>query len=432
MTQINAAWEVIGDQVKRDEYDRTRPQSRAPTTNSMKPQPTASPKSSHHPTPSPQPGTPNDNPPKLEHESEPKPKPNCRRPPQSNKPKSNTPKPQPEPKPEAKSPPHPDYHRPPTPPQPKTTAQNDTSTESCGNAECKKWLDFEKGQEDRIRKGLNSIKLLGGEIHELLVKVVEDSAKLEKAMVYVREASFYFSRKMSEEEKDKLNMECIDAQNAVMIKRLLLKRLKATNWKITDTLSKRSLQEHKRLSDEWTAQEKREEAKKAEAAEKTREKAAARKHKEEKAEKERLRKLWAEQERQRKQEAREEAARQQARAEARKRTEADRAQARPYAEAAAGEKRGKTETRARDDFYRNFVKEVLKKRRAANPEQARSQDRAKAFESCKHKGWWEKVNGRRNCIYCTKTVYRFARRCPSCKIMSCDACRRVLQAGGTP
>ncbi|KAI2476672.1 Chaperone protein DnaJ [Pyrenophora tritici-repentis] len=361
---INAAWEVLGDVEKRQQYDRTRLKPTASTSSSPnppKPSPTASSQQS--------------------------------------------------------------YRSP--PPQPDTTAQDEARAQAASNAKRQEWLNFEKHQEQQIRHCLKVVKPLEAELAALDAKIKENKAKLANDVPYAWNVFAYFKKKLSEKEKNELRKECIDAENATRIKQIPLNRTRAQLQQLRDELVCRKYLEDIRLANEHIEADRKERVRKAKV-EEARLKEQARQQAQQRAE----------------QEVREAAARKEAE---RLRQEQEREMAEYLARVRAAnraaermrQEQAKKQQAEQDAFYKTFAEKVREQKEAKNAEQqqkskVRPKNGAKASGSCKHKGWWDTVEGRRECGYCTATLYKFAQRCPGCGIMSCDACRRVLQAGGTP
>jgi len=269
------------------------------------------------------------------------------------------------------------------------------------------------------------VKPLEADLAALDARIKENRVKLANDEPYAWNMFAYFKKRLSEEEKNGLRKECIDAENATRIKRIPLDRTKAQLQRLRDELARRKEQEDIRIANERSEAEKRESIRRA------------------KAEEARLREQARQQAQQRaEQEARDAAARKEAerfRQEWEREMAEVRARARMAKETAARMKQeqAKRQQAEQDAYNKTFAEKVREQQEAKHSEQKQkskthSRNGAKASGSCKHKGWWIKVEGRQDCGYCTATLYKFAQQCPGCSITSCDACRRVLQAGGTP
>ncbi|EDU49367.1 DnaJ DnaJ-class molecular chaperone with C-terminal Zn finger domain [Pyrenophora tritici-repentis] len=373
---INAAWEVLSDVVKRQEYDRTRPKPTASKSSGpSSPNPNASTGSGPKP--------PN---PTASASSGPKPqKPTAST---SSGPKPAKPSPTTSSEQDDRS----------TPRQPDTTAQDEARAEAASNAKRQEWLNFEKYQEQQIRESVKVVNPLEALLSFLDAKIKENRAKLAANEPNAWSIFSYFKKRLSEEEKGELRKECVDLENVMRIQRISLDKANMQLQELRDELARREAQESVRLSSEKFEAQRRERARKAEAQE-------AR---------------WREQARQ---QAQQRAEREQREAAARKEADRARRERDRDLEEYLARLRAANEAAARNQ------QEQTKKRQA---EQHAEEKRGKTSETCKHKAWWDKIEGRHDCGYCTAILYKFSQRCPGCGIASCDSCRRVLQAGGTP
>ena len=273
--QINAAWEVLGDEVKRKEYDVTHLRPGAAETNPPKPQSTTTPKPNRRsttPSPSPQPSTQKNNPPKTQPEPEPK----------------TTPKPS---------------YQPPSTPQPETTAQEEARAETLSNILRKEWLDFEKHQEDWIRGIQADIKSFERIIVRFRREITRFQSKLKKIRVRLMTKPSYRCRDLDEEEANDLRGWRTTAEHQIKLCQSDIEQRKKRIQQLKEELAKRRYEEYVRLSDEkWRldkarlAKERIRRAKKAEAAEAARE-TAARKDKKERHERKQRQRARAEEER---------------------------------------------------------------------------------------------------------------------------------------
>ena len=94
-------------------------------------------------------------------------------------------------------------------------------------------------------------------------------------------------------------------------------------------------------------------------------------------------------------------------AEARRREAEERAEAvRRAEEAAAAQKARKAREKARDGWSGLAAKR----------------------STCRHEGWWPKVEGRQLCSKCHAFQNRFALQCPGCSMVACAGCQKVLRS----
>ncbi|EQL03090.1 chaperone protein [Ophiocordyceps sinensis CO18] len=52
---------------------------------------------------------------------------------------------------------------------------------------------------------------------------------------------------------------------------------------------------------------------------------------------------------------------------------------------------------------------------------------ATSTTKCKHRGWWQRIDGRSLCEHCGVWQSKFALRCPGCQVMACASCRKVMK-----
>ena len=91
--------------------------------------------------------------------------------------------------------------------------------------------------------------------------------------------------------------------------------------------------------------------------------------------------------------------------------------------AAAAEERRRREAEARAEAVRK-TEEAAKK--------APKHRSGRATQStCRHDGWWPKVEGRQLCGKCNTFQNRFLLQCPGCKMVACASCQKSLRGGGT-
>ena len=104
--------------------------------------------------------------------------------------------------------------------------------------------------------------------------------------------------------------------------------------------------------------------------------------------------------------------------------EAREAQERVRTAAAASERR-RREAEARAESVRR-AEEAAKKARNTNHRSGRATQ-----STCRHDGWWPKVEGRQLCGKCDTFQNRFLLQCPGCKMVACASCQKSLRGGGT-
>lgn len=66
-------------------------------------------------------------------------------------------------------------------------------------------------------------------------------------------------------------------------------------------------------------------------------------------------------------------------------------------------------------------------RRAAEEAAATAAAAKKSQSTCRHDGWWPKVEGMQLCSTCRTVQNRFALQCPRCKIVACASCQKGLR-----
>ncbi|KAL7775491.1 hypothetical protein CFE70_009334 [Pyrenophora teres f. teres 0-1] len=278
------------------------------------------------------------------------------------------------PKATSTDPPTPGYR--PPPPPPNTAAEEQARAEALSKAKRQEWLDYEKQQEQKIHEYRNIVKLLETEILALTSKIDENKAKLAES---------------SPQKIPDLNMDTINASNAIRIKQAYLDKETARLKRLGNELEYRQACEEARLALEqhfakhaWASQTR---AARATAEHEMQERAR-------RQQSERFQK-WQAQEQERK----------------RKRKQ----------EETAGSGVGEQQ---------NTAQEPERKTRA-RPKSTQAAAFA-AFCKCRHKGWWAKVETQRACGYCARECTRILLKCPGCQVVACDMCRRVLVTGGTP
>ncbi|KAL1800734.1 hypothetical protein ACET3X_001076 [Alternaria dauci] len=339
---INAAWEILGDTNKRAEYDRSRPQPKAPSSGSRPgPQPASTPQSKYQ-----------------------------------------------------------------APPRPDTTAQDEARAQAESDRKRREWLEFERYQEEHIRRSQNIIKPLQAEVDRLNATIDENRARLANDVPYTWNIFAFLSKRLSDEEKNAIRMASINADNAIRIKQIPLEKAKAQLRQLQDYLAQRRVQEEKRIAAE--------EARKAE-----RERLAA----------------------ERAYEAlRRERARQQAEQDKAAQEAAERFRQEQAKQARESAERDKKERAAREARWKAYEEEAERVRQERVRKQAADrEERSKRFNerntwsaNCNHKRWWNKVEGHHICAHCTRPLFKFAEQCPGCNTIACASCRQILKAGGIP
>ena len=61
----------------------------------------------------------------------------------------------------------------------------------------------------------------------------------------------------------------------------------------------------------------------------------------------------------------------------------------------------------------------------------RSGRTTQSTSTCRHAGWWPKVEGRQLCGKCDTFQNRFLLQCPGCQMVACASCQKSLRGGGT-
>jgi hypothetical protein len=412
--------------VKRSDYDRTRPKFNASTNTRFdrpKPPPTATPKPSQQPPPRPDTRTQDE----------------ARAQAESNRRWQEEARAQAE-----------EHHR----------RQDEARAQGESNKKRQEWLNFEKWQEQQIRQCQNAIKPYEVAIAALNAKIDKNRTMLANDVPYVWNVFSFMKTRLSEEEKNEIRLASIQAETVIRIKQIPLDIEKAKLRKLKEELAQKSSQEDLRLSNERADKERKERAAK-ERAERARQREKVRLQEEQEA-KDRVAREASERARQeywKAEEARMKAAREAQ--EARNKAAREAAERLRQQQRAAQEARDKAAERERREHWKRRNEDLAKqqaeeaarqkeherqqkaeqkrRRRAAQAGQNANKSDAKARKpttkssgACTHEGWWSKVQGRQECTYCTATLYKFAQQCPDCGTTSCDACRRILQAGGTP
>jgi hypothetical protein len=49
--------------------------------------------------------------------------------------------------------------------------------------------------------------------------------------------------------------------------------------------------------------------------------------------------------------------------------------------------------------------------------------------SCRHRVYWDKINGAQVCLHCQQMQYRFLYQCPNCSITGCAKCMKAMKKG---
>jgi hypothetical protein len=297
------------------------------------------------------------------------------------------------------------------------------------------------------------MKPLEAEIDRLNTKIDENRAKLANDVPYAWNVFAFLSKRLSDQEKSEIRLASINAENAIRIKQIPLDKARRRLGQLNDELARRKILEVARLA--------------AEIAEKARKERLAR----EKAEEARHRE-WARQQAERSKAAQEAAERfrqeqaKQARetAERNKRESAAREARWKAAQEAADKARQEQTKQAKENAERirkervareakrkvsqeaDNAKQRQKTKQAADARKSTQHapgttDRGRAQRSnhskrhsgaCRHKFWWNKVEGHHVCAHCTRPLFKFAEQCPGCDTIACATCRYTLKAGGTP
>ena len=339
--QVNAAWEILGDVDKRVEYDRSRPQPKAPSSGSRSgPQPTSTQQPKYQASP-----------------------------------------------------------------RPDTTAQDEARAQAESDRKRREWLEFQRHQEEQIRQSRNIIKPLEAEIDRLNAIIDGNRTRLANDVPYAWNVFAFLSKRLSDQEKSEIRLASINADNAIRIKQIPLDKAKAQLKQLEDQLVQRKAQEEKRI-----------------AAEQAR-----------KANMERLARERAYEVR-RQEQARQQAERNKAAQEAAERFRQQ--QAEQARESAERERKERAACEAKWKAYQEEAQRVAQERfrkQEADKERTRtSNERNTSFGNCKHRRWWNKIEGHHTCAHCTRPLFKFAEQCPSCSTIACASCRQTLKAGGVP
>ncbi|KAH6873175.1 hypothetical protein BKA58DRAFT_439246 [Alternaria rosae] len=191
---INAAWEVLSDEAKRSEYDRTRPQQKASSSSSRPgPPPAATPQSRYQP-----------------------------------------------------------------PPRPDTTAQDEARAQAESNKKRQEWLNYEKAQEEQIRQCQNILKPLEAEVDRLNSKIDENRKTLASDVPYAWNVFSFLSKRLSEQEKSEIRLASINAENAIRIKQIPLEKARKQLSQLNDEFARRKDLEDTRLAAEKTERARKE------------------------------------------------------------------------------------------------------------------------------------------------------------------------------
>lgn len=396
--QLNEAWDVLGDSDKKREYDnKTRPQA----------------------------GTYN----------QPQPKP---------------PQPTPPQQPQSQA------------PQPDNISQEELRAKSESQKKRQEWLNWERLQEQSIRQSRIRVKALESEVAKLNAKIDENRKKLEKDVPYWWNVLASLSTRLTESEKNELRRETIQSEHAVKIKNAPLSRERSVLEELESALSRRRFQEEARLERERREQAQRERVRQekaqaeaqrhhAEAAARKREEAAARQraeaeawaqaaHERDAADAKRASERAAAREKQVKEHSRKQADARKAREEAARRAREHGQRARENAQRACDNAQ-----RAREDAQRireqaQHTREQSQRTREAAQRAREDFQRTRKQAShnhthrstCRHKKWWNKIDGRHDCQHCTKSLYKWALQCSGCQTIGCHECMRTLKGGGVP
>ena len=87
------------------------------------------------------------------------------------------------------------------------------------------------------------------------------------------------------------------------------------------------------------------------------------------------------------------------------------------------------ETRRQMEILRKRAEAIRKREEAAkNTREVPNHRSGRATQStCRHHGWWPKVEGRQLCGRCNTFQHRFLLQCPGCNIMACASCSKSLR-----
>ncbi|RYO27104.1 hypothetical protein AA0111_g7450 [Alternaria arborescens] len=183
---INAAWEILGDVDKRVEYDRSRPQPKAPSSGSRPgPQPTSTQQPRYQASP-----------------------------------------------------------------RPDTTAQDEARAQAESDRKRREWLEFERYQMEQIRRSRNFVEPLVAEIDRLNAIIDEDRTRLANDVPYAWNVFAFLSKRLSDQEKSEIRLASINADNAIRIKQIPLNKATAQLNQLCDQLAQRRVQEEKRIAAE--------------------------------------------------------------------------------------------------------------------------------------------------------------------------------------
>ena len=100
------------------------------------------------------------------------------------------------------------------------------------------------------------------------------------------------------------------------------------------------------------------------------------------------------------------------------------AQARERA-AAAAEQRRRREAKLRAESTRRTEEAAKTTKKAPKHRSGRATQ-----STCRHDGWWPKVEGRQLCGKCDTFQNRFLLQCPGCQMVACASCQKSLRGGG--
>jgi hypothetical protein len=84
----------------------------------------------------------------------------------------------------------------------------------------------------------------------------------------------------------------------------------------------------------------------------------------------------------------------------------------------------------RDQEERAKVEEQMKREGWSYAHWSQTESRAHSVPksiNCKHRAWWNRVEGRFRCSCCAEDTRRFAFQCPGCKKIACASCRDDLR-----
>ena len=292
------------------------------------------------------------------------------------------------------------------PPRSNTTSQEDAKAQAESQKKRQEWLDFERVQEQSIRQCRTRAKTLEADIAKFNLKIEENRTKLANDVPYWWNVLASMSPRLSEADKNELRRQNLDSDAAIRIKRVPLASERQRLQQLESELARRQTQENVRVARE------RQEKERKERLEREKAQAEAQRRWEEQAAKKRA-EMEANMKAANERFAKEQAARQKKAAEEHAAMQAERARKKKQA-----------------DADRERIQKLARERTAAAKAEAeRNKSRG---QPCRHRMWWDKIEGARDCGHCTKPLYKFALQCRGCQTIGCAECMRTLKAGRTP